>query len=107
MIISMKITPLVWVAGIVLLGCQSAPAPAEPETKTAPPATPSTEAVTPATSGATKSVKAGMTMQEVHSVKGDPKSTQHQHGAGPGGSEIDLWVYEDQTIRFQDGKVVE
>jgi PBP1b-binding outer membrane lipoprotein LpoB len=107
MIARMKLTSLLLLAVLALSGCQSASTTTETETKPEPPATASPEPVTPAPAETAKTVKPGMTMQEVHAMKGAPKESKHQHGAGPGGSEIDLWVYEDQTIRFQVGKVVE
>ncbi|NUL82063.1 MAG: hypothetical protein HUU60_04975 [Armatimonadetes bacterium] len=68
-------------------------------------ATGSTDSSTPATATEATEVKAGMDMAEVKKLRGAPKEAKHEHG--PGGAEIDIWVYEDREVRFEGGKVVD
>ncbi|MCA0360118.1 MAG: hypothetical protein LCH41_03595 [Armatimonadetes bacterium] len=122
----MKIAPLLLLAGVLIAGCQSETAtqtdtpnsgasasgnPAKPSGETATQTDTSNSGAsasdnTPKPSGDTASgVKPGMSMADVKKIKGAPKDTKHDHG--PNGSEIDLWIYADQTVKFQDGKVVD
>lgn len=62
-------------------------------------------AASPEASADSSQVKPGMDMTEVKKLKGVPKETKHEHGAGD--AEIDIWIYEDQTVTFTNGKVSE
>ncbi len=114
----MKALLFALVAAAMVAGCQSE-APATENAPEPAPVTTETSATTEAPAAATEApttdaeatpasgeaVTVGMTMADVKKAKGTPKDTRHEHG--PSGSEIDFWVYEDQTVKFQDGKVVE
>lgn len=98
----MKIAPLLLLAGVLIAGCQS-----ETTTQTAAPNNEaSADSNTAKPSGDTAAeIKTGMSMADVKKIKGAPKDTKHDHG--PNDSELDFWVYDDHTVKFQDGKVVE
>jgi len=92
----MKYLPLVLLAALWLGGCQSPPAEAE----TAAAANPTASAA---------EVRAGMSMEQVHKLLGDPKEVRHEHAPGQShgsGDEIDVWIYADKEVRFVNGKVV-
>lgn len=98
----MRIALLVLLGGVLIAGCQPESPPHS--------STPENEAVAPSSSAASRNdaapeVKPGMSMADVKKIKGTPKDTRHDHG--PNNSELDFWVYEDMTVKFQDGKVVE
>lgn len=103
---SMILSLVLLLMGTLTIGCQvkggeSGDKPqsnVSPEKSTAP--SPSEEAGAEA-----GTIKPGMDMAEVKKLKGVPKETKHEHGSG--GSEIDIWVYEGQTVTFTDGKVSE
>lgn len=91
----MKHLPLVLLAALWLVGCQSPPAETESSATTNQPAS-STQ------------VKEGMSMDEVQNLLGEPKEVRHEHAMGQAhgsGDEIDIWVYDDKEIRFINGKV--
>jgi outer membrane protein assembly factor BamE (lipoprotein component of BamABCDE complex) len=96
----MKAAWLLVVVGVLIVGCQSenAGTGAEPSSSTST----SASAGTP---GQASQVKPGMSMADVKKIMGAPKSTRHDHG--PNNSELDFWVYDDITVKFQDGKVAE
>jgi hypothetical protein len=105
---AMKNVMLALLTTICVAGCQSpesAPeSPAKAEVSTTPKETAPENAPTEPVASETKAVvAAGMDMAEVKKLKGAPKDTKHEHG--PNGSEVDLWIYDDETVRFQDGKV--
>lgn len=98
----LRITHLVLLGGVLVAGCQL-----ESPTQSS---TPEKESVAPSSPAASRNdaepeVKPGMSMADVKKIKGTPKETRHDHG--PNDSELDFWVYDDQTVKFQDGKVVE
>jgi hypothetical protein len=100
----MKFLPLALFLVLGAVGCQSSDSVPETSTKQ--------EATRPASASADHpegdspaKVTAGMGMADVKKLKGAPKDTKHEHG--PNGSEIDLWIFDDETVRFQDGKVVQ
>jgi PBP1b-binding outer membrane lipoprotein LpoB len=96
-----KIIPLLLIVAISVAGCQSeAPAP-EPEAKKET----SVSTSEPESKKKEAAVEVGMSMADVKKIKGAPKETKHAHG--PNDAELDLWVYTDQTVKFQDGKVVD
>lgn len=98
----MKFAPLLLLSGILIAGCNSKPAAEAP----APSSNPTTTESAPASGTETVAeITTGMTMADVKKIKGAPTDTKHDHG--PNGSELDFWVYDDITIKFQDGKVVE
>lgn len=98
----MKLAPFILVTGLLISGCQSEPATQDAAPKSE--AT-STGSSVESASDAASEIKVGMSMVDVKKIKGAPKDTKHDHG--PNDSELDFWVYEDQTVKFQDGKVVE
>lgn len=87
---------------LLLAGCQK---DSTESTTTAPASTEATGSTDPSTPAATTEVKAGMDMAAVKKLLGVPKDARHEHG--PGGAEIDIWVYEDREVRFEGGKVVD
>jgi PBP1b-binding outer membrane lipoprotein LpoB len=97
----MKGVSVLLLAGFVLVGCQSEAPTTEPAPKTSTSETTKTE---PTVETAAK-VEPGMSMADVKKILGAPKETKHEHGSG--GAELDFWVYADQTVKFDGGKVVE
>lgn len=94
------------VLAVGLVGCQGQ------ETEQATNGQPSVAAEKPSTpvassesSSSSSALKPGMDMAEVKKLKGVPKETKHEHGAG--GAELDIWIYEDQTVTFTNGKIAE
>ena len=88
-----------------IAGCQSEPpAPVEGKDSTSK-SSAASGSQGEATAVAIAKIRPGMDMSEVKKLKGTPKDTKHEHGAQ--GAEIDLWIYDDETVKFQDGKVVE
>jgi hypothetical protein len=100
----MKFLPLALFFVLGSVGCQSSDS--VPESTTKQEATTSTSASSEQPKGDSPAkVTAGMGMADVKKLKGAPKDTKHEHG--PNGSEIDIWIFDDETVRFQDGKVVQ
>jgi hypothetical protein len=104
----MKFLPLMLLLGLLAVGCQSSAPTTEATTQqssTAKESTQPAQANGESAAETSEAVKPGMSMAEVKKIKGAPKDTRHDHG--PNNSELDFWVYDDQTVKFQDGKVVE
>ncbi len=84
---------------VALSGCSSPEQPATPapETPVTTGSTPSAEPTTAAT------VAVGMDTAQVKEIKGAPDDSKHEHGAG--GAELDIWIYKDAKVTFENGKV--
>lgn len=89
-----------------LIGCQGQePEQASAEQPSVAAEKPSTPTASSEPSASSSVIKPGMDMAEVKKLKGVPKETKHEHGAG--GAELDIWIYEDQTVTFSNGKIAE
>lgn len=102
----MKLAPIFLLIGILVAGCQSGTPEASQKAESAASGSSATsDPGLSAKDSGKEGIKPGMNMADVKKIKGAPKDTKHDHG--PNDSEIDLWIYEDQTVKFQNGKVVE
>jgi len=98
----MKLTFLALVVIVLISGCQSEPASQDAEPKSG---TTTANKTSEPTGQADSEIKQGMEMAAVKKLKGAPKDTKHEHGAN--GAEIDFWIYDDLTVKFENGKVIE
>lgn len=92
--------------GVFVIGCQGQEAaPKETEQASVSSNKPTETPTAPEAVAKTSVAKPGMDMAEVKKLKGVPKETKHEHG--PAGAELDIWVYDDETITFTNGKIAE
>jgi hypothetical protein len=99
----MKFLPFAVFFVFGLVGCQNSDSVPE-TTSTQEAATPTSAPSEQPKGDPSAKVAVGMGMADVKKLKGAPRDTKHEHG--PNGSEIDIWIFDDETVRFQDGKVV-